>query len=284
MASLKKRFETIAEGEGTGLTFDPLAADQTQFANLPIDQLEPDPDQPRKDVGDIEDLKASISEHGIIQPIIVSVVAEDRYRIIAGERRYTAAKSLELKTVPCLIRTIEEHRRQEVQLIENIHRKELNPIEEATAYKRLMEEFSLSQRDLAARLGKSAATINQTLRILSLPAPILESVQTSEHLSRSILLEIAKLDSEDEQMALFNQAKSGTLTVKAARQTKTKTLSDTTTAPRKTRVPILTKTASVTLVFERDNVSPDDIVEALSEALRIAKREAKSSNVDQAGE
>jgi len=110
MASLKKKFESIGQGD-VGLTFDPLASDVARLATLLIEQVEPDPDQPRKDVGDIEDLKASILEHGIIQPCIVSVVAEDRYRLIAGERRYTAAKAAGLKTIPCVVRTVEEHRK-----------------------------------------------------------------------------------------------------------------------------------------------------------------------------
>jgi len=202
MASLKKKFESIGQGE-VGLTFDPLATDVARLAILPIEQVEPDPDQPRKDVGDIEDLKASIIAHGIIQPCIVSVVEEDRYRLIAGERRYTAAKAAGLKTIPCVVRTVEEHHKLEIQIIENIHRKELNPVEEAHAYQRLIEEFSLSQRQLAARLGKSPASINETLRILTLPADMMESVRTSERLTRSVLLEIAKEEDPDTQRQLL---------------------------------------------------------------------------------
>ena len=240
------------------------------LAEVPVAQIEPDPDQPRKDVGDIEDLKASIKEHGIIQPCIVSIVSDDKYRLIAGERRFTAALAVGLETVPCIIRSIEEHRRLEVQLIENIHRKELNPIEEATTYKRLMDEFQLSQRKLAERLGKSPAGINQTLRILSLPSIILDSVQTSEHLTRSVLLEIAKLETEEEQITYFNRAKAGMLTVQLAR--KEKKSGDEVVKPSKVKFPIQTKRAVVTVTFEQDSATQEEISEALAEALRKSKK------------
>lgn len=264
MAGLKKKFENIAQG-GKGLGFDPLAADMARLAELPIGQIEPDPDQPRKDVGDIDDLKASITEHGILQPILVSVVAEDQYRLIAGERRLTAAIAVGLKTVPCIVRTVEEHRRLEVQLIENLHRKELNPVEEATTYKRLMSEFKLSQRQLAERLGKSAATINQTVRILSLPQAVIEEASRgNENLTRSVLLEIAKLETEEEQLRLFERAKKGLLTVKAARDKK----ADVIEKKPKAKYPIQTKSATVLLTFDLSEVPGKDVLIAtLKEAI-----------------
>lgn len=217
MAGLKKRFEAIAQGEKS-LQFDPLARAEARLALIPPSQIEPDPDQPRTEVGDLEELKASIEEHGIIQPCIVSVAGDDRYRLIAGERRWTAAKQLGLKSIPCVVRTVDEHRRLEVQIIENIHRKDLSPMEEARAYHRLMVEFNLSQRQLAARLGRSVAAVNQMLRLLSLPEDLMESVQTSEHLTRSVLLEIAKKESPELQRELLQKALKGAVTVRTLRE------------------------------------------------------------------
>lgn len=274
MASLKNRLAAAAnDGEATAEAL--LKEGAERFARIPVQYIEPDPDQPRKSVGNIEELMASIKEHGIIQPIVVSPNGPESFLIIAGERRFSAARNLGLETVPAIIRTVEEHRRLEVQLIENIHRQELNPMEEATAYRRLMEEFQLSQRQLAARLGKSPAGINETLRILSLPDEILESVRTSERLTRSVLLEIAKQETPDAQMALWHQAVSGTLTVKAAREKKAAP-NETTHAP-KTRVPFKTKKATVTLIFEQEQVTSEDIVEALTQALKEAKLALKAS-------
>jgi ParB family chromosome partitioning protein len=268
MAGLKKKFEAHARGEGA-IDFDPLGTDTPRLLEIPIRQIMPDPDQPRKDVGDIEDLKVSIAEHGIIQPCIVSPLSPERYQLIAGERRYTAAKAIGKETIPCIVRTIAEHKKLEIQLIENLHRKELSPVEEAMTFKRLIDEFRLSQRQLADRLGKSAAGINQTLRILSLPAVILENVQTSEHLTRSVLLEIAKLESVEEQLYVYERARRGALTVKAARDRKFDIIRPK-VPPAKHK--FRTNRSMVTIVFDNEYAGGEEIVNALKEAVKQAQR------------
>jgi ParB family chromosome partitioning protein len=274
MASLKNRLAAAAIEDGAK-TEALLKEGGERFARIPVEFVQPDPDQPRKDIGNLEELKASIAEHGIIQPIVVSPFGADAFRIIAGERRFSAAKELGLETVPTIIRTVEEHRRLEVQLIENIHRQELSPIEEAVAYRRLMDEFQLTQRQLAERIGKSLAGVNQLLRILSLPEDLLTSVQTSERLTRSVLLEIAKQETEDAQRSLWEQALSGNLTVKTARQQKAPSQDE---PPRpKIRVPFKTKKATITLVFDQEEVSSSDIIDALSQALKEARLAHKAS-------
>ena len=278
MASLKQRLATAA-GDGEEQTEALLKEGGARFANVPLEFIEPDPDQPRKNIGDIEELKASILEHGIIQPIVVSPYGQELFRIIAGERRFSAAQALGLKTVPTIIRTVEEHRRLEVQLIENIHRQELSPLEEATAYQRLMEEFQLSQRQLSKRLGKSLTGINETLRILSLPEDILESVRTSEHLSRSVLLAIAKQEPGEAQRALWEQALGGALTVIVARQHKSSTPDDSLPKPR-TAIPFKTRSATVTVIFPLNDVTPSQVVDALTQALKEARSTLKLSSQD----
>lgn len=272
MARLKDRLNAAVEGEASSEAL--LKEGGERFANVPVSAILPDPDQPRKSLGSLEDLKASIKEHGIIQPIVISPFGEEQFLIIAGERRFSAAKEMGLKTVPAIIRTVDEHRRLEVQIIENIHRQELSPVEEAAAYRKLMEEFSLSQRQLAARLGKSPAAINETIRILSLPEEILESVRTSERLTRSVLLEIAKLEDETMRHALWRAALEGTLTVKAARQRK-ETIADLPPHKPRTAIPFKTPTATVTVVFPAEDVSPQDVVDALSQALKEARQNLK---------
>ena len=272
MARLKDRLNAAVEGEASSEAL--LKEGGERFANVPVSAILPDPDQPRKSLGSLEDLKASIKEHGIIQPIVISPFGEEQFLIIAGERRFSAAKEMGLKTVPAIIRTVDEHRRLEVQIIENIHRQELSPVEEAAAYRKLMEEFSLSQRQLAARLGKSPAAINETIRILSLPEEILESVRTSERLTRSVLLEISKLEDETMRHALWRAALEGTLTVKAARQRK-ETIADLPPHKPRTAIPFKTPTATVTVVFPAEDVSPQDVVDALSQALKEARQNLK---------
>ncbi len=269
MAGLKDRLAAAA----VGIPSDhPLLAEVAErYAVIPIEHIEPDPTQPRKSIGDIEELRASIAEHGIIQAIVVSPHGESKFRIITGERRFSAARSLGLKTIPAIIRAVEDHRRLEVQLIENIHRQELSPVDEALAYQKLIDEFHLSQRDLAKRVAKSLPAINQTLRILTLPPEILAEVPRSEHLSRSVLLEMAKLDTVDEQIQVWKDSHDGPLTVLKLREKKKgksrKTLN-------RTRLKYETTTAVVTIEFPKSEVSTNTVVEALQEAIALAQKAA----------
>ena len=136
---------------------------------LKLSQIEPNREQPRKqfDEESLKELSASIKQHGVIQPLIVKK-HEDYYEIIAGERRWRAAKMAGLKEVPVIIKDYSEKEIVEVSLIENIQRESLNPIEEALAYKRLSEEFFLKQDEIAARVAKSRTTISNSLRLLKL--------------------------------------------------------------------------------------------------------------------
>lgn len=262
MASLKNRLAAAASEERTeGKVL--LKEGDERFARVPVQYIEPDPDQPRKSLGNIDELKNSILEHGIIQPIVISPFAEESFRIIAGERRFTAAKELGLETVPAIIRTIDEHRRLEVQIIENIHRQELSPVEEAAAYQRLINEFQLSQRQLASRVGRSAATINETLRILSMPEDLLASVRTSERVSRSVLLEIAKEEDPDVQRKFVKQALSGGLTVKTLRSPRS---SDVVIQPSST-ASIKLSQATITIRFHAAEHSQESVKKALEDAL-----------------
>ena len=278
---LKRRFETIAKGEQR-LGFDPLNNEMDRLAYLRPDEILLDPDQPRKDLGDLEDLKSSIAEHGILQPIIVAPVDEAHYRLIAGERRFSAAKALGLTTVPAIVRTIADHRRLEVQLIENLHRKDLSPVEEANAFSRLIVEFSLTQEQVAQRMGKTQAAISQMLRVLDLPATVLEEYKTSYNsarpVSKSVLLEIARQETPEQQVALWEQASRGELTVKEARKARVKPDADASRAaggvgdpgPAKKSTPyrhkIQTASAAVILEFPQEP-SVAEMVVALKAAL-----------------
>jgi ParB family chromosome partitioning protein len=147
---------------------------------LPIDRLAANPGQPRKnfDEAELKELANSIAEHGIIQPIIVAEAGSGSYIIIAGERRTRAARLAGLKEVPAIIRKYTDQRRLEVSLVENIQRSDLNPIEEAAAYKNLMDFSQLSQEELAAKVGKNRSTVTNALRLLKLPAHIQKSLET----------------------------------------------------------------------------------------------------------
>lgn len=141
-----------------------------EFQNINIDQLQPGKYQPRRDMSEkgLEELANSIHAQGIIQPIVVRETGHQKYEIIAGERRWRAAKNVGLETVPCLIKNVEDDAAIAIALIENIQRENLNAMEEAIAYKRLLEEFELTHHEVATAVGKSRTTVSNLLRLNNL--------------------------------------------------------------------------------------------------------------------
>lgn len=148
------------------------------IVELELDKIFPNPDQPRKvfDEDKLIDLAESITEHGVLQPIIVTP-REDKYMIIAGERRFRASGRAGLKTIPALIRELDDEKIMELALIENVQRDDLNPIEEARAYDVLQTKYGYTQDKLAKRMGKSRSAIANTTRLLALPEDVQQMVQ-----------------------------------------------------------------------------------------------------------
>ena len=141
---------------------------------VPVDAIVPNPRQPREifDEDELDGLATSIRDMGLLQPLVVRPLADERYELVAGERRLRAAKRAGLDTLPALVRHTDDGDLLKEALVENIHRVQLNPLEEAAAYQQLLEEFEFTQDELAARLGKSRPSISNALRLLGLPAPV----------------------------------------------------------------------------------------------------------------
>ncbi len=155
-------------------TREPAAAPrQSQVQQVPLGEIAPNPHQPRAPIDEAElaELAASIAEHGLIQPVIVTQV-EGGYQLIAGERRWRAAQQAGLEAIPVLIKEATPQEMLELALVENVQRADLNPLEEATAYRQLMEEFGLTQEQVAERVGKSRPAVANTVRLLALPAAV----------------------------------------------------------------------------------------------------------------
>lgn len=145
-----------------------------QLVDVPVGQIEPNPHQPRVhfDEESLEELAASIRELGVLQPVLVRTVGTDRYQLIAGERRWRAARRAGLATVPALVRATDDVSSVEQALVENLHRQDLTPLEEAAAYQQLIEDFELTHEQVATRVGKSRSSVTNSLRLLSLPPAI----------------------------------------------------------------------------------------------------------------
>lgn len=189
-------------------------ANKTSLSEIPIGKIVPNPHQPRLNFDDakLEELARSIKEHGILQPLVVSQ-SGDQYELIAGERRLQAAKRVGLETVPVVIRDASEQEKLELAIIENIQRHNLNPIEEAKAYLRLVDEFSLQQEEVAKKMGKSRSVVANTLRLLHLPIEIQRAVvegKISEGHAKALLA----IENPEKQRAVFDLIIKEELTVR----------------------------------------------------------------------
>ena len=173
-------------GKGLGALMGDFAVETTDskspYQMLPIHKVEPNPGQPRQDF-DPEELQAladSIALHGVVQPLTVREVPGGYYQIIAGERRWRAARIAELREIPAVIIEADDRKVMELALIENLQRQDLNPVEEAMGYRSLMEDYGLTQEDAAKQVGKSRPAVANALRLLNLPEKVLEMVRKGE--------------------------------------------------------------------------------------------------------
>lgn len=175
----------MQKGLGRGLgallgDFSQEAEADSGLKTLPLQKVEPNPDQPRRDFDPeaLEALSESIVQHGILQPLTVREMENGYYQIIAGERRWRAARLAGLREIPAIVIEADDKKATELALIENLQREDLNPVEEATGYSRLLEEYGMTQEDAAKRVGKSRPAVANALRLLQLQPEILEMVKT----------------------------------------------------------------------------------------------------------
>jgi ParB family chromosome partitioning protein len=195
---------------------DKLEPVEGQFFQCPIEDIEPNPYQPRQDfsASELKEMINSVREKGIITPLLVSKTKKG-YQLIAGERRWRAAQKAGLERVPVVVREASPMESLELALVENIHRKDLNPIEEAFAYRKLLEETGATQDALAKRLGKDRSSITNLLRLLKLPISIQKDVINGQ-LSMGHARVVAGLKTRQEQMALRDMILKKDLSVRQA--------------------------------------------------------------------
>ena len=209
-------------GKGLGALLGDFAEEpqeKSAYQSLPIYKVEPNPDQPRKDFDpeELENLAESIRVHGLIQPLTVREMPTGYYQIIAGERRWRAARLAKLSEVPVVIIEADDKKAMELALIENLQRQDLNPVEEALGYKSLMEDYGLTQEEAASRVGKSRPAVANALRLLGLNPEVLELVRSGS-LTAGHARDIASLKSEKKQQEAAKKVIALSLSV---RQTET---------------------------------------------------------------
>ena len=202
---------TLGRGLGSLLNVSEKKVEESIFGEIQINKIEINKDQPRKSFNEekIKELSLSIKQHGIIQPITVRRVDNDKFQLISGERRFRASKLIGNKTIPAFIRDTDDKNLLELALIENIQRENLNSIEIAKSYKKLIDEVKINQEKLGARVGKDRTTINNYLRLLKLPPTIQKGLKDNKiqmgHARSLIAIETSELQLKIYQLILVNK-------------------------------------------------------------------------------
>ncbi|MGI6512851.1 MAG: ParB/RepB/Spo0J family partition protein [Syntrophomonadaceae bacterium] len=210
-------------GKGLDALFSSGESLQETGNEISVEKIVVRGNQPRKVFNDetIREMADSISEHGILQPLLVRPIENGKYELVAGERRLRAAVLAGLKKVPVIIREMEEPQTWEAALIENLQRENLNPVEEAAAYREMLERYGYTQEELARRIGKSRAYVANTVRLLNLPGEIRELVKTGE-LTAGHARAILALKDEEQQLALAQKIIQQGMTVRDTEEAGTK--------------------------------------------------------------
>ena len=235
-----------------------------------IDQVDPNPDQPRQAMGDLAELIASVTEKGVIQPLVVRQRGA-RYQIIAGERRYQAAVQAGLQELPVVVRDVDDREMLELALVENIQRKDLTPFEESDAMQSLAQRCGYTHEDLAKRLGKSRTTITEALSLTSIPPEVRKVCRLAGITNRSLLLQIVRQGDAQKMLALVEKIATQGATREQLRKDTEK--------PKAGRPKAFvfafrppTKAFNLRLQFNKRNASKDEVISALEEIIRELKK------------
>lgn len=233
---------------------------------IAIDRVDPNPYQPRQLMGDLSELMASIAEKGIIEPLVVRQL-DDRYQIVAGERRYQAAVQLGLTEIPIVIRDVDDVEIMEIALVENLQRKDLTPFEEADALATLIDRSSYTHDQLAQRLGKSRTSITESLSLTNMPDEVRNLCRLADITAKSLLLQVVRLDGRDKMVAFIEQiTRSGPPTRQIAREAARKPARGRPKAFTYTYRPP-TKSFNLKMSFKKSQVDEAEIISALEEIL-----------------
>jgi ParB family chromosome partitioning protein len=203
---------------GEAFVAAPLSAGGQSMGSLryvAVDQIVPNPHQPRRhfEPEALEDLVSSIKEHGVVEPLIVTSLPDGAYELVAGERRLRSARIAGLTTVPVVVRSATEQEKLELAIIENVQRQDLNPIEEARAYQRLMDEFGLTQEQVSQKMGKSRPQVGNMLRLLQLPDEVQQAI-AERKISSSHARTLLGVSDVVKRMELFQSMLGGNFTVR----------------------------------------------------------------------
>ncbi len=232
---------------------------------IPVDQIRPNPDQPRKSIGDLRELTDSIREKGVLEPLLVRFVPrDDCYYIISGERRYHASRAAGLNEVPCIEKMADDAETLEIGLIENIQRKDLTPFEEADGLHRLATQFEYTHEDVARKIGRARSSVTETLSLRNIPEALRKRCIEHGVTSKSLLLQIARQPTERKMVEMLARILQGGLTRDEARKERR----DEQTGPQRPQPFIFqyepdNETFRFRIQFKKSHVSRDELIVTL---------------------
>jgi ParB family transcriptional regulator, chromosome partitioning protein len=245
---------------------------------IPIEKIRPNPDQPRKFIGDVSELAASIREKGVLEPLLVRYVPrEDSYYIISGERRYHASQAAGLQELPCIEKIADDAETLELALIENLQRKDLTPFEEADGLQRLADHFEYTHDDIAKKIGRARSSVTESMSLRVIPAEVRKACVESGIVSKSVLLQVARQPNEKKMQEMVARIATGGLTRDEARRARKE---ETESAPRPQPFIFDYKAPDesfhLRLQFRKSQVGGQELAAALREALREVEAESGS--------
>jgi len=238
---------------------------------LPLGMIEANPDQPRTNLGNIEELAASIREKGVLEPILVRAVAPNRYQIISGERRYRAATIAGLDEIPAIELDVDDKEQLEIALVENIQRKDLTPFEEAEGFLVLQQKFNYTHERISQVIGKSRTTVTETLMINDIPDRIRVMCREAGISNKSVLVQIARAGGEDEMTEIVRAYASGEMSREALRkQTAARPEAKKAGRPKNYVFQVKDKSLpfSLNMTFRKSNVDRSEVIDALRDLLK----------------
>jgi ParB family chromosome partitioning protein len=236
---------------------------------IPVDQIRPNPEQPRKALGDLRELTDSIREKGVLEPLLVRFIPrEDCYYIISGERRYHASRAAGLREVPCIEKMADDAETLEIALIENMQRKDLTPFEEADGLHQLATQFEYTHDDVAKKIGRSRSSVSETMMLRTIPDALRKKCVECGITSKSVLLQIAKQPTEKKMIEMLARILQGGLTRDEARKERQEEQA----APHKPQPFIFhyepeNESFRFRLQFKKSHVSRDELIRTLREIL-----------------
>ena len=238
---------------------------------IAVDRLDPNPEQPRVEIGDLEELTASIKEKGVLEPLLVKPSkVSGRWMIIAGERRWRSAREAGVREVPCIEMDVDDRAVAEIALIENMQRKDLTPWEEADGLRALCEKFGYTHDEVARKVGKSRSTVTEALSLAMLPQDIREQCRRAEINSKSLLLQIVRQPDDASMRKITEEIVSRGMTRDDARESRRRREGPrigASTEPYVFRYAASNKEFKLELRFRRSSVENEDIAGALREAI-----------------